>query len=1059
MNRIKPAAVILLLLAVIIPMTAQRLRTRQKTSAPKTTVATTRPAKKVEKASRPKLLLPDTVYSAYTAKQHGWFSPLTILTKEQARLNNKSYRFTNRNAQGRWLKMEVVNGRGNYVGGQMSPYILKLNTADSDSTANKDWVEKLQTTCIYEFVPSPTGDILQERAYDRDHNLVYIYSRTPIGEKDSPKKYIGSYRDIYGLPAEMRKDTLNQYTYGTLVMITEDRWGNDSIIEYMDARGIKKPNSDGVAMEIYVSDKSGYLLRQESRNADGYRVIDNAGNCGLEYEWKEGELWRQQSKDAEWKPICMPLTSITGGTSGVEYKYDKYGRQISMGFLDLDGSPKENYFGVARIEDKFNDFGDMVQRRYYGIDGSLQNWKYGWATERYEYDDKGNGIVAEYLDKNGHPQENDKFLSKIVNEYDNDGKLIKNQKFIGVNGTHQLVYQEINTPFSTHYTYYDGSTQVDSTDSKGRETLSAFYNLDGNRMMGGDGYALKIVKYEELNKGCIETSEYFDEHLRPIGVDGVNGASKIITRMDSISGLKQIWRYLPDGTLFETYIHHWNPKDASEILGQSDANAFGVTTRAGGSSGVNLYYADALKTQKGEFSTLVGRDEFGEPDYIYGDGFLYYYKRIGEGDYDEFNERIVDVRKMKDELPKVFTIEVVDSIAYRLGFKDNDVIIVDGDYVNIPTNDVELANFKAKRIYAMNGQAQRPRKMIVFRIDPFTKEYDLIEIDGIVGYDSQNGFIAHVKYLTEKQRSRIEECCKKSDLINEKQYSDGKSYDSVRGENLAVVEMSEMFRADRIAPYGKQIKDPSVVLAISIPDLGMSWVYGDSIDRIGRMLVTRKKNRPSYPEIIHYVVKDGKHIEKLCTTDQLVMSRIMSVNVNDSIYHSYDALAKEAADCVIHDMAPLVRLPRGRYQLETDTANNFQYELEIVADKNGLLDIKGHAITRYVESGKAYLFNTTIDNGIIPVVMDGNMIPLGDYSEYECEGIIVGDDLAPDEDVARVNSMMAADESLKQYVISRMEWQSPGMSAMVRLIKNADGSYALEDESGRIVPLQRVGKK
>lgn len=69
-----------------------------------------------------------------------------------------------------------------------------------------------------------------------------------FSRSDWKHTFVGSYKDSYGLPAEMRKDPT--YSYGTLVKLTEDQWGNDSIVEYIDSKGKAKPNSDDAAMEV-----------------------------------------------------------------------------------------------------------------------------------------------------------------------------------------------------------------------------------------------------------------------------------------------------------------------------------------------------------------------------------------------------------------------------------------------------------------------------------------------------------------------------------------------------------------------------------------------------------------------------------------------------------------------------------------------------------------------------------------------------------------------------------------------------------------------------------------
>ena len=63
--------------------------------------------------------LPDTVYCHTKKKQHGWFEPLGMLTKEQASHRKISYRFTHRNSKGHWCKMEVIDGYGRYTTGNL----------------------------------------------------------------------------------------------------------------------------------------------------------------------------------------------------------------------------------------------------------------------------------------------------------------------------------------------------------------------------------------------------------------------------------------------------------------------------------------------------------------------------------------------------------------------------------------------------------------------------------------------------------------------------------------------------------------------------------------------------------------------------------------------------------------------------------------------------------------------------------------------------------------------------------------------------------------------------
>ena len=92
--------------------------------------------------------IPDTVYAIGTAKQHGWFKPLGIITKEQAQHRNVSVMFTRKNKKGHWTKVETINAYGGYAKGYFPPYIL--SNGSKDDAANKEWLSRLEGCCIIE---------------------------------------------------------------------------------------------------------------------------------------------------------------------------------------------------------------------------------------------------------------------------------------------------------------------------------------------------------------------------------------------------------------------------------------------------------------------------------------------------------------------------------------------------------------------------------------------------------------------------------------------------------------------------------------------------------------------------------------------------------------------------------------------------------------------------------------------------------------------------------------------------------------------------------------------
>lgn len=814
-------------------------------------------------------LLPDTVYCHQTKKQHGWFAPLGIITKEAASHRNQTYRFTNRNSQGNWCKMEVINGYGDYTTGSDSPYILKTSGANTDTLANTEWAEKIKTVCIYEFIADPTGkEVIQERAYDKDMNIVYTYSRTPIGADSlGHNRYVGSYKDIYGLPAEMRKDTTNTYTYGTLVMLTEDIWGNDSIVEYMDAKGRKKLNSEGVAMEVFICDKEGHLLKQQSRDAMGNLTIDNWGNCGIEYEWNADHTLKSATyMDDKWQPMQMPSLRETFGRSNVikmHYEYDEYKRQeVESYFTDKD-VPDVNSDGIHKVISSYDNAGNPTELKNYDLDGNLINDASGTAVTKIGYNKRGQLTNIAWFNKDNEPLSTGSSWSRAHYEYDKEGNELLVERYVFVNGKEKLSSKKETTSCSIYQSWSDGSYRKDSIDGQGRTLSITFYDAQGNLEKVGD-WAKKIISYTDGPNHCYSEISFFDESNNPIEV---NGASKRTFYTDSISNLEYTLQYDSNNILKDSYYTLWN-SDYTVKLAELDANAFGVASRSGGTASVRHYVGDVLYNQKGNFASLIGKDEFHEPDYIVSPYIIYYYQRIttkGENlFYDENNNEITDFEALRDSLPKIMTIEVVDSSAYRLGLRDNDVIIQYGDYSVDLTNAVNLLHFRTRWSLGSILNAQDKKKMVVFRIEDAEKgKFGLVEIDLPAGTPSELGFLAHIRYLTQKQKNRIWSTIKANeDLSSWLKEESLRTLPNEQTGKYIVMGFTDMYRAVRNKPYAIQVTDPAIVLGAYIKEKGLYWYLTDNMDNdaFSKIIDTRKEKGAALTTMNALLTKDMKNV-------------------------------------------------------------------------------------------------------------------------------------------------------------------------------------------------------
>lgn len=847
---------------------------------------------------------PDTVYAFQTKKQHGWFAPLGTLSKEQVAHRNTSIRFTCRNAKGHWCKMETINSLGGYSTGLFSPYILKLNAADTDSLANAEWAEKIKTACIYEFIADPTGEtIIQERAYDEDMNIVYIYSRTPIGkDKNGHNRFIGSYKDSYGMPAEMRNDST--YTYGTLVRLTEDQWGNDSIIEYLDAKGLSKRNSDGVAIEAYIYNAKGEFIKQQSRDSKGNLVVDNWGNCGVLYSYnKDLTISSATYMDDKWHPMRMPKgrASAKESVMQTQYTYDKYHREIEEAYFLIDGTPDTNKYGAHKVKYEYDTLGNMISETFYDINDSLICGNGSHATFKAEYDEKtGNPIDVYWYDETGKPIIGPDYLCRVHYEYDNDGQQILKEQYCFNDDKEYLWYKNEKTPLQEYTQWSDGSYRIDSIDAKGRTTFTGFYSKDGRPEMTS-GRASERYWYKDNGKISVSTEIDFDEKGMRVDVDGI---CETVTKADSTLWTLTKWRYNAAGILQETFVHRYTPYFET-LIGQNDANTYGVVSRSGGASSVRCYKGEIMRSHKGGFSSIYGRDEFGETDYIDGSSELYCYSKMFPNAetkfYDEHNNEVADVDSLRNAIPKVMTIEVMDSAAYKHGLRDNDVILFYGDYIANLDSIKTYYNFRTEWALRSVLDAKKNKKMVVFRIEDASKsKYGLVEIDNLVGTTSEIGFLAHIRFLTQKQKERIKQSIETnmssdSPLLTREDLT---RVNNKGGNNYIVLAYTDMYRSRRNYPYAKQVTDPAILLGACFKGRNMKWTNGDVTDDFEAIRKAVKSSDSKYPAREFFLTKDAINIKTMELTEYAAWTNWFDTHISDEDFGKISTLYAQAKDSI-----------------------------------------------------------------------------------------------------------------------------------------------------------------
>lgn len=971
---------------------------------------------------------PDTIYSLSNKKQHGWFYPAQIVDLSIARKHGNYLMFTRKNATNHWTKMESFDGYGNHAWIGVSPYILNIN----DPLGDVDWISKIKKTCIVEVVPDPSGEnVIQERVYDKDMNLIYVFSHVPIGKN----KYIGSYKDFYGLPAEMRKDTTRVYTYGTQVVITEDKWGNDSIIEFVDAKGVPKNNYDGVGMSIRIYDSKGNNIAFGSANHNGDFILDNWGNCGWKVKYDaKGFPYEKICMNQNWEPIKMPNIRDTGtsaGTIRVTYKYDNYGRCIEERYLTLENKADTNLFGAHYIQYKYNDYGNQIEMSAYDINGNLAPYgQSGIAKEIYKYDKKGRFTYGEFYDKDNKLNSTKGYLSRRKDVYDEEDNLIEQVFWDVENEKEDTCYYFSKTKDSYYERKWDGSYEIDSIDSKGRNFLTAYYKADGTPMFNKEnGYHKKETKYLEQGKQICEITKYFNERNEMCGDLPHN-----CYIYDSLACKRRNLNFDTQGILFGTCIQHYD-KGMDWVIGQSDANAFGTTCRAGGISAVRHYDAKVLYTQKRKFASLIGRDEFDEPDYVRsvwnnGNGLLYYYMNFRNGQtiyYDENNQEITDFAELLDTLPKAMSIEITDSMAYAYGIRDNDIIIRYGDSYQIE-DSLNYLEFIGNWSVAQVFEADKEKHVLVSRVNIETNSCEIISIALPIGNPSQLGFLVHPIVRTQKQRARQQKainiyCRRCREMGQVCLWKD--NVENLPKTQSIVVAFPEMYRAYRQYPYPKFINDPSIILSYQVPVLGKGWKFGEDISLFADVIASRKDAQVT-PSCSMLFVKDGNSAEARDFSEKILWCRFFDHKVSDSQYKKLEIIFKKTKRM---DKQKKVTYPfksnqlSGRWQTEIKQDNLIAI-LDLTLSKDGSSNIIVNAKMEGELQNGLFLklpFVVTANNGNWG--LNASILSLN-YSEAINDCFISNieiDGLEGEEKETKRNELQALFEQNKSELISNMD--------------------------------------
>lgn len=714
----------------------------------------------------------DSVFYLKITKRNGWPEGIgKPLEREQLSQIPVYFVLSNKNEAGKWTFMRAYNAYGNLTTNHSwGAYILNQND-EYDTGANADWVEKLKTVCQWEYIGDSEGkEVIQERALDKDRNVVFCYNIVKVKEnkKDSSSIYSGSYTDAFALPIFMRTDSTGNYQgQANFVQVKRDKRGYETLFAFTDETGRICLNKDGAYQTSKEYDDNGAQIREASLDLAGNQMIDYYGNCGWQETVDEyGNYIKATYFGKDDEPIQMPGVRGSDKVFGYEFTYDKYHRFQDKWYLDSLGNRDINEYGVYHTVFEYNNHGERTLLSHYDRQGNLiGSDEYGIAQVVSDYDDKGNLLFLEWRNKDGMPVNGYGDYCRRVMTYDENGNSLLQFDYIKDDKDSITVsFKYVNDGIGNEirYWYTAGYYRVDSVDVKGRATLEAWYDLNNKPIARPtdeiQAWHKHVTTYDDENK--IEVEEWLDTDGDPyvntkysisnkynISIDERNPATNILTNT----------QYLRPFGLAQKFQKDFD--DDGNIIAQWDITPYGEQARVGWWN--NLHYkCNVNYTMYGKMMNMISVNEFDEPSYLVSlndDGEVYHYYDMGTY-YDE-NMQVIPSDSMaffKDKLPKAYCIEVTDTtIAFPLGLRNGDIILSYGDWAISEDLRSNMNYFYLETILKNDCS----KEITLLRHNLCNKTSTIVGCDLPEGKPSELGFYPHQICYTQKEASRLREAC------------------------------------------------------------------------------------------------------------------------------------------------------------------------------------------------------------------------------------------------------------------------------------------------------------
>lgn len=236
------------------------------------------------------------------------------------------FRLSMKNKKGHYQFVEALQGNDLTSNHKVSPYIKDKIILSPDDDVVNPWDVRFSTIGQWMITSDLEGErVVEERAYEaKENNANLIYAFQPIYNDNN--HITGSYTDSWGLPIDI-SDSDDHY-YGSVVYITLNKQGLDSIVDHIDAKGLCRYNEYGVDQTRFIYDDMDRLVSVSSHNTVGDRVNNNRGFCATLYEYNDTDnTCIVKHVDKNFLPVTPLYSDSDNNFQEAVIKFDSLGRK------------------------------------------------------------------------------------------------------------------------------------------------------------------------------------------------------------------------------------------------------------------------------------------------------------------------------------------------------------------------------------------------------------------------------------------------------------------------------------------------------------------------------------------------------------------------------------------------------------------------------------------------------------------------------------------------------------------------------------------------------------